>query len=442
MSSRTLRDWEDHTNPTVVEAFEQSINLAFIRLLREVLNYYNAANGIEVKRLLADPDNPRREEYLKRFVEADSRRFLYRYYRDYSGLSSDEALDVLAGRVAAVPRKLAAVYMTLYPHARIADLYKFLTAHLPQTSFTEEQLWDLYLSYSPDRMSLADRGYVAGVHPLELWLVRYLQDHPEASWDAVLEASAQVRQEAYGWLLNGSAQAQNTRIRIILEQDAFERLYENWRSVGFPFGQLVPSLGTAIGSSGDRPAALAELMGIILNGGMRLPTASIERLRFAADTPYETDLGPLVEPERVMPVEVAQTLQRALTAVVADGTARRLNGVFTSADGRPLAVGGKTGTGDNRFERHSSSGALISSKAVNRTATFVFYVGDRFFGTVTAYVDGEQADRYDFTSAVAVQLLKVLEPQLRPLINGKEPVQAGAARFVAGPASPKKGAGR
>ncbi len=34
--------WEDHTNPTVLEAFEQSINLAFIRLLRDVLNYYNA----------------------------------------------------------------------------------------------------------------------------------------------------------------------------------------------------------------------------------------------------------------------------------------------------------------------------------------------------------------------------------------------------------------
>ncbi len=75
--------WEDHTNPTVIEAFEQSVNLAFIRLLRDVLNYYIAENGIEVKRLLADPDNPRREEYLQRFVEADSRRFLYRYYRDY-----------------------------------------------------------------------------------------------------------------------------------------------------------------------------------------------------------------------------------------------------------------------------------------------------------------------------------------------------------------------
>jgi membrane peptidoglycan carboxypeptidase len=314
--------------------------------------------------------------------------------------------------------------------------------HLPQTSFTEEQLWDLYLTYSPDRMSLSDRSYVAGVHPMELWLVRYLQDHPGSSWDAVLEASATVRQEAYGWLLNGNRQAQNTRIRIILEQDAFDRLYENWRSVGFPFGHLVPSLGTSIGSSGDRPAALAELMGIILSGGTRVPTASIEKLRFAADTPYETNFAPVVEPERVMAAEVAQTLQRALTAVVTSGTARRINNVFAGADGRPLVIGGKTGTGDNRHHRYGSGGVLISSKAVNRTATFVFYIGDRFFGTVTAYVDGEEADKYDFTSALSVQLLKVLEPELRPLIKGNDPVQQALLGSSQAPASPKKGAGR
>ena len=434
--------WEDTANPTVLEAFENSINLSFVRLMRDIVNYYIAADGIEVKRLLNDPDNPRRDEYLQRFVEADSRRFLYRYYRDYRGLKGEDLLDMLAGRVSATPRKLAAVYMTLHPHARIAELYKFLAAHLPQTRFTEEQLWDLYLGYSPDRMSLSDRGYVAGVHPMELWLVRYLQDHPGASWEEVLDASASVRQEAYAWLLNGSRQAQNTRIRIILEQDAFNRIYDNWRAVGFPFGHLVPSLGTAIGSSGDRPAALAELMGIISSGGMRLPTAAIDRLRFAAGTPYETTLGSFVEPERAMPVEVAHTLQRALRAVVTDGTARRVNNVFVGADGQPLVIGGKTGTGDNRFQRYGSGGALISSKAVNRTATFVFYIGDRFFGTVTAYVDGEAADRFDFTSALAVQLLKVLEPELRPLIKGKEPVQQALLGTSQVPAAPKKAAGR
>src|SRR3954453_23291643 len=123
--------------------------------------------------------------------------------------------------------------MTLHPHARIAELYKFLAAGLPQTRFTEGQLWELYLGSSPDRMALSDRGYVAGVHPMELWLVRYLQDHLGASWEEVLDASAPVRQEAYAWLLNGNRQAQNKRIRIILEKDAFNRLYDNWRAVGF-----------------------------------------------------------------------------------------------------------------------------------------------------------------------------------------------------------------
>src|SRR3546814_10039984 len=58
--------------------------------------------------------------------------------------------------------------------------------------------------------------------------------------------------------------------------------------MGYPFDRLVPSYATAIGTSGDRPDALAELMGIVVNNGIRLPTVLIERLRFASDTPYET----------------------------------------------------------------------------------------------------------------------------------------------------------
>jgi hypothetical protein len=52
---------------------------------------------------------------------------------------------------------------------------------------------------------------------------------------------------------------------------------------------------------------------------------------------------------------------------------------------------------------------------VNRSATFVFAIGDRYFGTLTAYVPGAQAAHYDFTSALPVQLLKLLAPSLLPL---------------------------
>ena len=164
-------------------------------------------------------------------------------------------------------------------------------------------------------------------------------------------------------------------------------------------------------------------MGTIMNGGVRVPTVTIEHLRFAANTPYDTSMSPSAQPQRVMPPEVAATVRRALTGIVSSGTARRLSGTYTADDGTPLPVGGKTGTGDNRFERFGPGGGLISSRVVDRTATFVFFLGDRFFGTVTAYVPGNDAESFGFTSAIAVQLLKALKPEVEPLIN-KKPVGA------------------
>ena len=104
----------------------------------------------------------------------------------------------------------------------------------------------------------------------------------------------------------------------------------------------MPSLGSAIGASGDRPDALAELMGIILNDGVRQPSISIERLRFAEGTPYETVMKRAAEPDRVMSHEMVEVLRRALMGVVQEGTARRLVGAYKGPDGGDLPVGGKT----------------------------------------------------------------------------------------------------
>jgi len=103
--------------------------------------------------------------------------------------------------------------------------------------------------------------------------------------------------------------------------------------------------------------------------------------------------------------------------VVDEGTARRVMNAFTRADGTVMAVGGKTGTGDHRFETFGGQGQLLDSRVVSRSATFVFNIGERFFGSITAYVYGPQAADYDFTSALPVQLLKVLSPSLMPLMD-------------------------
>src|SRR5262249_18833320 len=161
----------------------------------------------------------------------------------------------------------------------------------------------------------------------------------------------------------------------------------DWHDQGYPFAHLVPSLATAIGSSGDRPDALAKLMGIILNDGIELPASDIERLNFAAGTPYETELNFVPsEPKRIFAPEIARAMRGALTKVVSNGTAVRLRGAFKTPGGAAVAIGGKTGTGDNRFKVFGPGHALVESRAVDRTATFVFFIGDRLFGTVTAYV--------------------------------------------------------
>jgi hypothetical protein len=76
-----------------------------------------------------------------------------------------------------------------------------------------------------------------------------------------------------------------------------------------------------------------------------------------------------------------------------------------------------TGTGDNRIEEFGSHGSVLDSKARNRTAAFVFTIGDRFFGTVLAYSAGTDAAAQSFTSALTVQVFRDLIPSLRPLLT-------------------------
>ena len=276
------------------------------------------------------------------------------------------------------------------------------------------QLDSLYQQYAPGQYSLADLGYIARIHPLELWLASYRLANPQAGLKDALAASQAERLATYEWLFKTQhRQARDSRIRSLLEVEAFSDIHQRWVRLGYPFGQLIPSLATALGSSGDRPAALAELMGIILNDGRRLPTIRIDSYHFARDTPYETRLLQQgSRGEQVMEPAVARTLRSLISDVVERGTARRLYGSYHDARGEPLVMGGKTGTGDNRSET-VRGGRVVDSQVRNRTATFVFFLGPRHFGTLTAWVNGEEARSFRFTSALPVQVLKSMAPLLQ-----------------------------
>jgi len=131
----------------------------------------------------------------------------------------------------------------------------------------------------------------------------------------------------------------------------------------------------------------------------------------------------IVPGQRVIAPDIAALVRQHLIGVVENGTGRRAHGGIVLPGGRIIPVGGKTGTGDNRLESFSANGHVIGDKVVSRTATFVFMIGDRFYGTIVAFVPGSKAASYKFTSALAVQLFKDLTPQLKPLIMEKDQSQ-------------------
>ncbi len=428
-----FRREDDAGMPTVREALQASINLPFVRIMRDVVRHTMYQVPGSTARLLEDETDERRTEYLARFADREGQVFLRRFWRKYQGRSPEEIRETLMDGLRPTADRLAAAYRYLQPAADEAAFRVFMEERLPDAGLDDKRLDTLYRRYAPGSFDLPDQGYIARVHPLELWLAGYLASHPGASFAEVVAASAGERQAVYRWLFRTRAKsAQDSRIYTMLEVEAFLDIHRRWARLGYPFHHLVPSLATALGSSGDRPAALAELMGIIVNDGVRLPSLRIDALRFARGTPYETEFVRLAaEGERVMAPEVAAALRGALSEVVEGGTARRIAGAFTRSDGSAVALGGKTGTGDNRIVISGARGQVRGSIALNRTATFVFYLGPRHFGTLTAYVTGANAARHRFTSAVPVQILKEMGPVLVPFLEA-----APDAELLALPSAP------
>ena len=415
--------------PSVREGLQRSVNLVFVRVLLDVRDHVMASQ-LDADAILAAPaDDSRRRAYLWLFAHSEGSVFLTHGYAQFAGRAPEEALARLYQGRKPTPRAAAVAVRAADPDADLDRFAAQLASLVPTADLPGELIAALYAQADPARWSLQDQGYLAKVHPLELWLLAYLHEHPEATLADVIDASRGARLDAYRWLFRSQRRsAQNSRIRTMLEREAFARIHAQWQTTGYPFPSLVPSLATALGTSADRPTALAELMGILASDGIRVPIRRIESLRFASDTPYETLVAPTaVEPERVLRPEVCDAVRRVLVATVEGGTAQRARGALRHADGSPVLVGGKTGTGDHRFKVYARGQHVLEERPVSRSATFVFLIDDRFFGVVTAVVTGPAAGRYHFTSSLPVQLFTALMPEVLPVLEGASAAPATVA---------------
>jgi cell division protein FtsI/penicillin-binding protein 2 len=400
---------------TVRQGLYHSTNLVFVRLIRDLVRYHQARLPYDAATILDDPDSPLRRRMLDEIGAAESERSLMHAFRRFRNASPDEAVTRLLGSKATSARHLAILYYAWHDQPSVEGLTRWLQKRIPD--IPPAQIERLERAYGDLRLSISDYGYLLSRHPLDVWCAGALQRHPEWTWEDLVANGGEARQTSSSWLYKTrNRRAQDRRLRIRIERDAFAHMTPYWQRLGFPFDHLVASYATAIGGSSDRPAALAELMGIIVNDGRRLPSRAVHRLRFARGTPWETLFEPaVVTGDQVMNPQVAKLLRELLSGVVEQGTAQRLAGAFKRPSGNVVKVGGKTGTGDNRFETFSRGGGVKSSRAVNRTATFVFYVGDRYFGVLTAFVLGKEAGSYSYTSSLPVAILKLVAPS----INGR-----------------------
>src|SRR5262249_55415467 len=152
-------------------------------------------------------------------------------------------------------------YLAWYPHSDPASLADWLKSH--GASVSPDDAAALYKSYDPYRLSISDYGYLLDREPLDVWCAGILAKHPDTAWEDLLKDSTDARRMSSLWLFRTRNQsAQDRRLRIRFEKDAFADMTKDWQRLGYPFEHLVPSLATAIGSSADRPSALAQLMGI------------------------------------------------------------------------------------------------------------------------------------------------------------------------------------
>jgi len=419
------KEEQDDQSFTIEEGFIYSVNLVFIRLMKELVAYHVAKLGYDVNRLLSQKGHPDRMPLLEEAAEDEAIQFLKKYYRLHAGKPHDESFRILCESPKHPSRNWVMLFLKENPETRYEDLLAAARSHFQGSELNRASLRELFGAYKGKSYQLTDEAYLLVKHPLEVWVVFYLKNHPEAGWNEVLEASHEARRLSSSWIFKPRFRhAQNLRIRTLLERKAFAEIHRTWKDLGYPFEALIPSLATAIGSSADRPLSLAELIGIILSDGIYRKKISIKALHFAQATPYETRFVLPPAPDKpVMSPEVAQVLRDVLERVVERGTARRVKDLSEGHTIPLLQIGGKTGTGDNRFTVFRRGGEVMSSKITSRTSTFVFYAG-RFFGIVTAYVEGSEASHYTFTSALAAQVLKTLWPSLKPLLQASLPAKA------------------
>ena len=88
-----FRSQDNGRTPTLIEALRESINLPFIRLMRDLVRYTTYQGPNNSAELLKDDNDPRRQEYLAQFADREGTTFLLKFWKKYRNKDTQARLD-------------------------------------------------------------------------------------------------------------------------------------------------------------------------------------------------------------------------------------------------------------------------------------------------------------------------------------------------------------
>jgi hypothetical protein len=151
---------------TVRDATVHSVNLSYVRLMRDLVRYYQARLPYDTDAILADTNYPMRHRLLQEIADEESRFFLFRAYKSFEKRSTEDVIAQLLGKKAKSDRQISILFYAWHHGADEELLTRWLVKY--HGIATPEQTQRMVKAYGNPSLNLSDYGYLLGIHPVKV----------------------------------------------------------------------------------------------------------------------------------------------------------------------------------------------------------------------------------------------------------------------------------
>ncbi|MCB0336945.1 MAG: transglycosylase domain-containing protein, partial [Bdellovibrionales bacterium] len=185
---------------SVAHSLRHSINLPFIRLMRDISRYLSVLESGVMPQDSLKLSEEEQIRYLKRFADDEGKQFVRNFWTKYRRKDRQELFREYLSKQTRKVEKLALAFWYLNPEVSVESLKEFLQAVPHFTLPSDKELVKIWDTMKGNDLSFADKAFLAKIHPLEMWVFAKMLSDPETRLRDLLEGGYQERQDSYEWL--------------------------------------------------------------------------------------------------------------------------------------------------------------------------------------------------------------------------------------------------